>query len=164
MDPLTTRSPRGPASPTMWIVFSSFLLVLAVLLFTYNDILSVSPTEGGASASFSRLIGSLLLFGTSDSIMANAMAAVDLGWYAPSQTLINNLTHVASSATTGVYGFIFNSSSTPDDQYGTYNWCNMPHVRAQEYVVPSDEYELVYVELVSSSPRQMTQTYSVWIL
>ncbi|PSR97343.1 histidine acid phosphatase [Coniella lustricola] len=80
--------------------------------------------------------------------MANLTSAVDLGWYAPSQTLINNLTHVASNATTGVYGFIFNSSSTPDNEYGTYNWCNMPHTRAQEYVVPSDEYELVYVELI----------------
>lgn len=74
---------------------------------------------------------------------------VDLGWFAPAQTLINNLTNVASNSTTGVYGFIYNSSYTPDAQYGTYNWCNMPHVRAAEYVVPSDDYELVYVELVS---------------
>lgn len=150
MDPLTARSSRGPASPTVWIVLSSFLLVLAVLLFTYNDILSATLAKSGASALFSSLISPLLLFGTSDSIMANSTAAVDLGWYAPSQTLINNLTHVASNTTTGVYGFIFNSSTTPDDEYGTYNWCNMPHVRAQEYVVPSDEYELAYVELVSS--------------
>jgi hypothetical protein len=26
--------------------------------------------------------------------------------------------------------------------------CNMPHVRPQEYKVPGDEYELVYVEAV----------------
>lgn len=79
---------------------------------------------------------------------ATSMAAVDLGWYAPSSTFINNLTNVVSGSTSGVYGFIYNSSYTPDEQYGTYNWCNMPHVRAKEYVVPSDEYELVYVELV----------------
>lgn len=77
------------------------------------------------------------------------MSAVDLGWYAPSQTLVNNLTNVVSDSTSGVYGFIYDSSYTPDEAYGTYNWCNMPHVRALEYKVPPDEYELVYVELVS---------------
>lgn len=80
--------------------------------------------------------------------LANASTAVDLGWYAPSSTYINNLTNVVSNSTSGVYGFIYNSSATPDDEYGAYNWCNMPHVRAKEYVVPSDEYTLVYVELV----------------
>lgn len=83
--------------------------------------------------------------------MANSSAAVDLGWYAPAQTLVNNLTNVASAATTGVYGYIYNTSNTPDAVYGQYNWCNMPHVRASEYVTPSDEYELVYVELVGVS-------------
>lgn len=77
------------------------------------------------------------------------MASVDLNWYPPSQTVVNNLTNVVSDSTTGVYGFIYDSSHTPDEAYGTYNWCNMPHVRASEYKVPSDEYELVYVELVS---------------
>lgn len=75
-------------------------------------------------------------------------AAVDLGWYPPAQTVINNLTSVVSNSTTGVYGFIYDSSHTPDEDYGTYNWCNMPHVRASEYIVPPDEYKLVYVELV----------------
>jgi len=74
-------------------------------------------------------------------------ATVDIGWYPPSQTSLNNLTGVASG--TGVYGFLFNSSETPNAQYGTYNWCNMPHVRKNEYVVPPKEYELHYVELVS---------------
>lgn len=87
---------------------------------------------------------------------ANGMAdltTVDLGWYPPSQSVINNLTNVVSNDTTGVYGFIFNSSYTPDDEYGTYNWCNMPHVRSLEYVKPSEEYELAYVELVSFANR-----------
>ncbi|ROW06943.1 hypothetical protein VMCG_03984 [Cytospora schulzeri] len=79
--------------------------------------------------------------------MANS-TTIDLGWYPPSQTVINNLTNVVSNDTTGVYGFIFNSSDTPDDEYGTYNWCNMPHVRPLEYVRPSEEYELAYVELI----------------
>lgn len=84
--------------------------------------------------------------------MANS-TAVDLGWYASSQSVINNLTNVVSNDTTGVYGFIFDSSYTPDDEYGTYNWCNMPHVRPLEYVRPSEEYELAYVEVVSFAFR-----------
>jgi acid phosphatase len=76
----------------------------------------------------------------------STMAAVDLTWHAPAQSLINNLTNAIS--TTGVYGYIYNSSQTPDSQYGVYNWCNMPHVRKDIYTVPSSEYELAYVELV----------------
>lgn len=87
------------------------------------------------------------------SSVANASTAVDLDWYAPSSTYINNLTSVVGNNTSGVYGFIYNSSQTPDDEYGAYNWCNMPHVRAREYAVPAAEYELVYVELVTTSPR-----------
>ncbi|KAH8883803.1 histidine acid phosphatase [Thozetella sp. PMI_491] len=71
---------------------------------------------------------------------------VDLSWHAPSQSQINNLTQVLSG--TGVYGFIYNSSTTPDAVYGTYNWCNMPHARAREYKKPASEYELKYVELI----------------
>ncbi|TPX07801.1 uncharacterized protein E0L32_010488 [Thyridium curvatum] len=67
-------------------------------------------------------------------------------WYPPRQTRLNNLTNVVGDS--GVYGFIFDSSATPDDQYGRYNWCNMPHVRRREYVVPGEEYELRYVELI----------------
>ena len=73
--------------------------------------------------------------------------SVDLGWYAPASTLINNLTNVVTAE--GVYGFIYDTSETPDNEYGTYNWCNMPHVRKTEYVKPSSDYELAYVELVS---------------
>jgi acid phosphatase len=77
-----------------------------------------------------------------------ASAAVDLSWYPPNATVINNLTHVLGS--TGIYGFIYNNSYPTDTPYGTYDWCNMPHVRKQEYKKPSDEYKLKYVELVSS--------------
>lgn len=87
------------------------------------------------------------------------MASVDLGWYPPSQTVVNNLTKIVSDSTSGVYGFIYDSSHTPDEDYGTYNWCNMPHVRASEYKVPSDEYELVYVELVRHIHTYM---HSLW--
>jgi hypothetical protein len=50
---------------------------------------------------------------------------------------------------TGTNSFVFNSSQLPvGTPYGTYNWCNMPHVRAQEYPRASEEYELVYVEVL----------------
>ncbi|KAK0741784.1 histidine phosphatase superfamily [Apiosordaria backusii] len=71
---------------------------------------------------------------------------IDLSWYPPKPSPITNLTTVINS--TGVWGFIFNNSHTPDSQYGTYNWCNMPHVRKREYPRPSSEYELVYVEVI----------------
>ncbi|RSM06864.1 hypothetical protein CEP52_005540 [Fusarium oligoseptatum] len=72
--------------------------------------------------------------------------AVDPKWYPPSSNQVNNLTGVLHSE--GVYGFIYNSSHTPDDKYGVYNWCNMPHARKKEYVKPSDDYELIYVEVI----------------
>ncbi|KAI8945680.1 histidine acid phosphatase [Xylaria longipes] len=77
---------------------------------------------------------------------AGAGAGVDLGWYPPRATSINNLTTALYGQ--GVYGFLFNSSSTPDGQYGSYNWCDMPHVRKTEYARPAREFELVYVEVI----------------
>lgn len=74
--------------------------------------------------------------------------AIDTSWHAPAETQLNNLTSALGS--NGVYGFIFNSSNTPQHEYGVYNWCNMPHVRPTEYVVADKAYELQYVELVCS--------------
>lgn len=48
---------------------------------------------------------------------------VNLNWYAPNATQINNLTSAVNG--TGVYGFVFNGSYvTPagNDYYGGYNW------------------------------------------
>lgn len=73
--------------------------------------------------------------------------AAQARWHAPKRTQVNELDKVLTSE--GVYGFIYDTSLTPDANYGTYNWCNMPHVRKEEYVKPSDEYHLTYVELVS---------------
>jgi acid phosphatase len=50
--------------------------------------------------------------------------------YPPTLSNLNNLTFVLNGS--GVPG-IFNSSVTPEKEYGIYNWCNMPHVRTQEY-------------------------------
>jgi hypothetical protein len=74
---------------------------------------------------------------------------VDLTWHPPNDTNINNLEYVVNG--TGIDGFIFNSSTTPaSTSYSTYNWCNMPHVRAKEYPLVSAEYTLEYVEIVCS--------------
>lgn len=80
--------------------------------------------------------------------MAAAVSnAVDLSWYPPKNNSVDSLASAING--TGIYGFIFNSSQTPSSlPYSTYNWCNMPHVRRQEYVEPSSEYSLKYVELI----------------
>jgi hypothetical protein len=72
---------------------------------------------------------------------------VDLKWHAPKKSWINDLEQVLNG--TGTNGFFFNSSQLPAaTPYGTYNWCNMPHVRAQEYPKASKEFALVYVEVL----------------
>ncbi|KAF1838757.1 phosphoglycerate mutase-like protein, partial [Decorospora gaudefroyi] len=80
-------------------------------------------------------------------VVAQNVSKVDLGWYAPKKSWINDLGKVLDG--TGTHGFVFNSSQLPvGAPYGTYNWCNMPHVRKEEYVKAADEFELVYVEVI----------------
>ncbi|KAK1754356.1 counting factor 60 [Echria macrotheca] len=117
-------------------------------------LLLLSVISGTMWSSMSRRLASQLGFGlgmvvttaVGQNLSSTANGTVDFGWYAPSQTQINNLTAVADGK--GVYGFIYNTSDTLDDRYGTYNWCNMPHVRRREYVTVGEEYELIYVELI----------------
>lgn len=79
-------------------------------------------------------------------ITRTATAAVDNSWHPPETSAISDLDLNLDSD--GVFGFIFNSSDTPDDKYGQYNYCNMPHVRRREYEKAPEGYELVYVEIV----------------
>jgi acid phosphatase len=74
-------------------------------------------------------------------------ATIDLSWYPPNATSINNLTQVIAGS--DIYRWVYNNSQVPAEEYGIYNWCNMPHVRKTEYKVPSSEYKLQYVEVVS---------------
>ena len=77
-------------------------------------------------------------------------STIDLSWHVPKKSWINDLSHVINGA--GTHGFIFNSSILPAGvPYGSYNWCNMPHVRSEEYLVASEEYKLDYVEVVGNS-------------
>jgi hypothetical protein len=50
--------------------------------------------------------------------------------YPPNASATNNLTFALTG--TGAPG-IYTSSDTPNEEYGMYNWCNMPHVRPREY-------------------------------
>lgn len=75
-------------------------------------------------------------------------AQIDTGWYPQTLSDINDIDAVLHGE--GVFGFIFNGSTTPDYvPYSTYNWANMPHVRESEYIKPSLDYSLRYVEVVS---------------
>ncbi|KAL0578188.1 hypothetical protein V5O48_003819 [Marasmius crinis-equi] len=65
--------------------------------------------------------------------------------FPPSSSNLNNLSFVING--TGAPG-IFNSSNTPNEIYGIYNWCNMPHVRKREYKTPLKEFQLEYVEVI----------------
>lgn len=78
---------------------------------------------------------------------ANKGISVDLSWHAPTASRINNLSSAING--TGTYGFVFNSSTLPEEiPYGTYNWCNMPHVRRAEYPKVNLSYVLEYVEVI----------------
>jgi acid phosphatase len=95
---------------------------------------------------FSRSYLPLFFASLATTAAAQNASKVDLGWYAPKKSWVNDLDQVLNS--TGTNGFVFNSSQLPAGvEYGTYNWCNMPHVRKEEYVKVDDEFELVYVEV-----------------
>ncbi|KAF2709532.1 phosphoglycerate mutase-like protein [Pleomassaria siparia CBS 279.74] len=84
------------------------------------------------------------------SLLAPVLAqnlTIDLDWHAPKKSWINDLDMVVNG--TGTHGFVFNGSVLPDGvKYGAYNWCNMPHVRPEEYPVADEEYRLEYVEVI----------------
>ncbi|KAK3943587.1 histidine phosphatase superfamily [Diplogelasinospora grovesii] len=127
---------EGSPYATKLVICLSVILLLQLVAQEIGTMFSTAKPH--------RLLSGLLSAHT----IGTVTAAVDLSWHKPAQTDINNLTAVATSESSGVYGFIYNTSQTPDERYGVYNWCNMPHVRKTEYVKPSSEYELVYVELM----------------
>jgi hypothetical protein len=129
---------RAAIAGTSWISrLVGFLGILLILQIIVQEVITLR--------SHPRL--SALIVATASGHYSMAAPSVDLGWYPPNATVINNLTNVLD--VTGVYGFIYNNSYPTNMPYGTYNWCNMPHVRKEEYTKPSDGYKLKYVELVS---------------
>ncbi|KAG6908849.1 hypothetical protein DXG01_003015 [Tephrocybe rancida] len=79
------------------------------------------------------------------SLLSATETAASVVHYPPSSTNINNFTFALNGS--GAPG-IFTSSTTPNKAYGEYNWCNMPHVRTQEYKTPSRDFNLEYVEVI----------------
>lgn len=89
----------------------------------------------------------LILISSSTTNAAQTDVSIDLSWHAPISSHINNLGSVING--TGTHGYLFNSSTLPDNvTYGTYNWCNMPHVRRSEYPKMNLSYTLEYVEVI----------------
>ncbi|KAK2459977.1 hypothetical protein APHAL10511_007983 [Amanita phalloides] len=78
-------------------------------------------------------------------VIALARSLAVVVHYPPNQTQLNNYTFALNG--TGAPG-IYNSSETPDNEYGIYNQCNMPHVRKREYKVLTEQYTLQYVEVI----------------
>lgn len=112
-------------------------------IFIYCFVISV--TIAMLPTMLSSLLGLPLLVGLR--MAAAVSSTVDLAWYPPKNISVGSLASAING--TGIYGFIFSSSQTPSSlPYSTYNWCNMPHVRREEYVKPSSEYRLQYVELI----------------
>jgi hypothetical protein len=75
------------------------------------------------------------------------------GWHPPAGTDIND--HARAMDGTGpmakkvVPWTGAGASEQPQGwQYGEYNYCNMAHVRAEEYVKKGEEFELVFVEVI----------------
>jgi len=78
--------------------------------------------------------------------ISNNTTAVELSWHPPAKSWVNDLEQVLKS--TGTHGFVFNGSQLPAGvPYGTYNWCNMPHVRKEEYKRVEHELQMIYVEV-----------------
>ncbi|KAF6832177.1 Counting factor 60 [Colletotrichum musicola] len=142
----STCFPRRPlGSPAAWI--KSLVLVASFIIFAEYTLSQTMATKSGSS-----LLAALAVFGGGAAAGAGAFTnttgpgGVDLSWHKPAATEVNDLNAVINGK--GVWGFIYDTSETTEEKYGQYNWCNMPHVRKTEYVKPSEEYELKYVELI----------------
>lgn len=125
------------------------------LLFTYTFVFLCTAFTLFHLLRLNMYVSTSLLTLTWLHLVAAQNTTVDLQWHAPKDTWVNDLSQALNG--TGTNGFVFNSSQLPvGTSYGTYNWCNMPHVRAQEYPKASDEFELIYVEVhVSPSSAQI---------
>lgn len=88
-----------------------------------------------------------------------SLASAAVTRYPPKSSEINNLDAALNG--TGAPG-IYNSANTPDEIYGTYNWCNMPHVRQREYEAPAGEYVLKYVEVIQRHHKRTPYSSNVF--
>ena len=124
-------------------VFAWFLLLLLCV-----SLLSLILSTGMLVTQWMLpLLGFLTLLEAQSNCTYNS--SIHDSWFPPTSNPINDLNAVING--TGVYGFIFNGSYSPvsNDYYGGYDYCNMPHVNKMQYLKPSENYTLEYVEVVS---------------
>lgn len=76
-----------------------------------------------------------------------ALAARIPTHYPPIQNVFSDLKLVFNANLQTNNGF-YNGSYVPLKDYGAYNFCNMPHVRKLEYIVPESGFKLQYVEVI----------------
>lgn len=76
---------------------------------------------------------------------AGGDGGIDVAWYPPAQTPFNDLDWVLHGP--GLNGLVFQDEESLAGA-GQYNWCNMPRVRAGDYVHPGDGFEIVHAEVV----------------
>lgn len=87
-------------------------------------------------------------------INALSSGGADPRWHAPAKSDINDLARALDGdgpmARKVVPKTSAGASEQPEGwQYGEYNYCNMPHVRTEEYVRKEEnEWELLYVEVI----------------
>ena len=119
-------------------------IYLSFLIYSFTVLLTAGICYHGSATLLNVLSITTSLVAPAAEVTNTSM---DLMWHAPDRTEINNLSTVING--TGIYNFVFNSSVNPaGTTYGDYNWCNMPHVRVQEYVKAPSDFELAYVEVI----------------
>ena len=122
------------------------VFLVTSLLISSSAVLLMMWLPNSVSASISSLVLASSVQHVSAQKNCPAPGEVDLVWHAPNATEINNLSSVVNG--TDIYGFVFNATTPEDVPYSTYNWCNMPRIRATEYPAAPAEYKLEYVEVI----------------
>ncbi|KAF2104255.1 histidine acid phosphatase-like protein [Rhizodiscina lignyota] len=104
----------------------------------------------------------VLALGLSVSVTAkNLTDEINAQWRKPAKFWDTDLDATINAK--GTYNFIFNSSTLPKGiKYGSYDYCNMPHVRKPEYRIPSKEYKLEYVEIIHRHHKRTPYASNLW--
>jgi len=83
------------------------------------------------------------------------LAAEDGGsaWHSPANTDVNDHARAMDGSGPMAKKIVPWTHTGASEQprgwaYGDYNYCNMPHVRADEYVKKGEEFELLFVEVI----------------
>ena len=115
----------------LWAHVQRVLLSVTLLFVAYVTLINMWKSN----VSLGALV--LSLGNMEASAQCGSASAISTAWYPPNASFINDLTVVVNG--TKIAGLDFNT---------TFNFCNIPHVRATEYVVPPAKYTLRYVEVI----------------